>query len=175
MSTKKSFNVQASKVNGFSGSVENMRNMLHGKTIEVLKQTGGHNYGPVGTQITIPVGQPIGFGGGSGSRYNSISIGNLDGKYYNNISFTAFTVVTALTEEDIKNQIKTLQAAKKKAAKDYDAQIADYNAKLDYLKESGSLEFDETEFKAYRTLQLVENEELSKIEKARLIASLIDS
>ena len=46
-------------------------------------------------------------------------------------------------------------------------------SKLDWLKETGSNEFSEQEFKVYQTLKLLENGKLSMVEKSKLIAELI--
>lgn len=49
-------------------------------------------------------------------------------------------------------------------------------AKLAFLQETGSDEFDETEFKAYQTLKLIEeNPEMSRLEKAKAIAAIVSS
>lgn len=49
-------------------------------------------------------------------------------------------------------------------------------AKLAFLQETGSDEFDETEFKAYQTLKLIEeNPEMSRLEKARAIAAIVSA
>jgi len=51
--------------------------------------------------------------------------------------------------------------------------IAEINMKMLFMSEVNSDEFDENEFKAYQTLTLIENTSMSKLEKARAIASLI--
>jgi len=49
-------------------------------------------------------------------------------------------------------------------------------AKLAFLQETGSDEFDETEFKAYQTLKLIEeNPEMSRLEKAKAIADIVSA
>jgi hypothetical protein len=45
--------------------------------------------------------------------------------------------------------------------------------KIDWMKETGSEEFNEYEFKVYQTLKLLDNSKLSMIEKSKLIAELI--
>ena len=45
--------------------------------------------------------------------------------------------------------------------------------KIDWIKETGSEEFNEDEFKVYQTLKLLENGKLSMLEKSKLIAELI--
>lgn len=47
------------------------------------------------------------------------------------------------------------------------------NDRLTFLEETNQEEFNENEFKAYQTLSLIEESELSKAEKAKKIAELI--
>ena len=51
--------------------------------------------------------------------------------------------------------------------------IAEIKMKIQFMDEVNSEEFEENEFKAYQTLTLIENTSMSKLEKARAIASLI--
>jgi hypothetical protein len=51
--------------------------------------------------------------------------------------------------------------------------IAEIKMKIEFMAEVNSEEFEENEFKAYQTLTLIENTSMSKLEKARAIASLI--
>jgi len=54
-----------------------------------------------------------------------------------------------------------------------EAFIVETQAKINFLAETGSDEFDENEFKAYHTLSIIEQGNMSKIEKAKAIAALI--
>jgi hypothetical protein len=51
--------------------------------------------------------------------------------------------------------------------------IAETKNKIAFMKETGSEQFDENEFKAYHTLTIIEQSDMSKIEKAKAIAALI--
>ncbi len=51
--------------------------------------------------------------------------------------------------------------------------IEETNAKIDFMNEIGSEIFDQNEFKAYHTLTIIEQSNMSKIEKAKAIAALI--
>jgi hypothetical protein len=51
--------------------------------------------------------------------------------------------------------------------------IAETQAKISFLQEIGSDTFDENEFKAFHTLTIIEQGNMSKIEKAKAIAALI--
>ncbi len=72
-----------------------------------------------------------------------------------------FTIVESNTKETLENELKAAKAS-----------MADVETKLAYLKETGSDEFDETEFKCYRALQALKSES-SDIEKAKVIAKLV--
>lgn len=51
--------------------------------------------------------------------------------------------------------------------------IDETKEKISFMEETGSELFDENEFKAYRTLSIIEQSNMSKIEKAKAIAALI--
>jgi len=68
-------------------------------------------------------------------------------------------------QEQIDKAIEKIEATK--------SFIAETQAKIDYMKETGSEMFNENEFKAFHTLTIIEQSDMSKIEKARAIAALI--
>jgi hypothetical protein len=53
--------------------------------------------------------------------------------------------------------------------------IAETESKIRFMDEVGAEDFDETEFKAYHTLLLIEKSDMTTIEKAKAIAKLIAS
>ena len=53
--------------------------------------------------------------------------------------------------------------------------ISELQDKIKYMDEVGSDIFDENEFKAYQTLTIIEKGNLSKIDKARAIAQLLNT
>jgi hypothetical protein len=67
--------------------------------------------------------------------------------------------------EQIEKAVAKIEATK--------AFITETKNKLDFMIESGSEMFDENEFKAYHTLTIIEQSDMSKIEKAKAIAALI--
>jgi hypothetical protein len=83
-----------------------------------------------------------------------------------------------LSETTQKSTVEKLQeqitVAQEKIAKTH-LFIAENNAKIAFIKETGSETFDENEYKAYQTLTLIENSEMSKMDKARAIAALISN
>lgn len=52
--------------------------------------------------------------------------------------------------------------------------IKEARAKIAFMDETGSDSFNENEFKAYQTLTIIEKGDLSKMEKAKAIAALIE-
>jgi hypothetical protein len=52
-------------------------------------------------------------------------------------------------------------------------EIDEIKSKIKWMKEAGATKFDEKEHKVWRTLSTLENTELSKMEKVKIIASLV--
>lgn len=90
---------------------------------------------------------------------------------------TAFNMTTNVLDRTTpKTSIEKFQLlieqAKEKIEKTQ-AFIAETQAKISFLQEIGSDTFDENEFKAFHTLTIIEQGNMSKIEKAKAIAALI--
>jgi len=166
---KKSFNVKLKELgfNSAPGAAQKIRQYLLGKKVEIIASTGGHNYGPVGTKLIFdnPSMYPS---GGNGNKYSSISAAT-SGK--NNISFTCFTVIEEENIEDLQENISKI----KQEIGQKEQELSLEQSKIEYLKETGSEFYKENEFKVYSTLTLLEDDSLSKIEKAKLVAGLIDN
>lgn len=76
------------------------------------------------------------------------------------------------TTEKIQASIDEHKAEMTKLAE----KIEKAEAKLAFLEETGSEEFNETEFKAYQTLKLIEeNPNMSRLEKAKAIAAIVSA
>ena len=73
------------------------------------------------------------------------------------------------TKEKFLEQIAKAQE-KIKATQDF---IDETKEKISFMEETQSEVFDDNEFKAYRTLSIIEQGNMSKIEKAKAIAALI--
>lgn len=78
--------------------------------------------------------------------------------------------VKSTSREKIEARIESIKAEIAKG----NGLIDELNAKLKYMDEVGSDTFDENEFKAYQTLTIIEKGNLSKIDKARAIAQLLN-
>ena len=79
-------------------------------------------------------------------------------------------LVKVTSREKIKAKIESVKAEMEKQS----GLIAELNAKIKYMDEIKSDTFDENEFKAYQTLTIIEKGSLSKLEKAKAIAALIN-
>ena len=107
------------------------------------------------------------------------TMGNAYNGYYNvqlpsgqsiQMTSSALDKVPSRTKmEQFREQIEKAEA-KIAATQEF---IAEINMKMLFMSEVNSDEFDENEFKAYQTLTLIENTEMSKLDKARAIAALI--
>lgn len=71
------------------------------------------------------------------------------------------------------NKFQSLIEQAKEKIEKTQAFIVETEAKIEFLKEIKSDLFDENEFKAYHTLTIIEQGNMSKIEKAKAIAALI--
>ena len=102
-------------------------------------------------------------------NYNSTYVVVLENKQHVSDYATAFDKVSISTIEHFNLLIEKAQA-KIKAT---EAFIVETQAKINFLTETGSDEFNENEFKAYHTLGIIEQSNMTKIEKAKAIAALI--
>jgi hypothetical protein len=85
---------------------------------------------------------------------------------------------TAFSKSKSKTSVEQFQEEIEKAQemiKAAESFIVETQAKINFLAEVGSDEFNENEFKAYHTLSIIEQGNMTKIEKAKAIAALISS
>lgn len=95
------------------------------------------------------------------NKCNAYNINHIDGKNAGWV-YDYEMEISVISQEELQ---KELEEAKEK--------VTQIQNKIDYLNESGAKEFDEEQFKVYYTLKLLENKDLSRIEKSKLIADLI--
>ena len=111
---------------------------------------------------------------GYGPRFHAVKIGT---KYSHSYSYATPSEVELVqsamgTIEKIQRTIDAHKAEMTTIAE----KIEKAEAKLAFLHETGSEEFNETEFKAYQTLKLIEeNPEMSRLEKAKAIAAIVST
>jgi len=71
-------------------------------------------------------------------------------------------VSASVTKEELESKIAESQT-----------EIDDLKSKIHWMLESGATEFDEHEHKIWKALTALENSELSKLEKVKIISSLV--
>ncbi len=108
----------------------------------------------------------------SGYQGSSINLNstwsNLNGVGGNSIKLNQFKIGG--------NSIEDLTSENKEFSKEIDylkEQIADNNIKIKFMNDNDLKEFDETDFKVYKTLSLLEDPKLSQVDRAKAISALI--
>ena len=150
-------------------TLEEIRVFIKNKKFKVILNTSGSG---------IPIGEIIEFMGIQGTKtylrgLKTVGLVRLSSNlstgawcYFDELVLVSPITITELEEEivDKKKQILGLEKS-----------IIEDNLKIKFMKENNIEEFSEDEFKVYKTLELLDNKKLSKIEKAKLISSLIAS
>ncbi len=129
-----------------------------GAIVEVTKNTCNHNYTIGRTYEAIK---------NNHSEYYSLK--DLETGAIGNQIILSDMKRTNISKEYIQKTIESL----KKSKKETDAKINNLENKILWMEETGNEFFVENEFKAYQTLKLIDNNELSLVEKSKLIAQLI--
>lgn len=81
--------------------------------------------------------------------------------------------ITSLEEQRTKLDSQILNL--KSQMLNLQSQIWDIEDKIKFIEETGLEEFDENIFKAYQVLSIIENENMTKIQKLKTISTLIPS
>lgn len=77
-----------------------------------------------------------------------------------------------MKKQTLENQLEKINKQKSQLEKE----IFYIQEKLQFIEETGCEDFDENEFKVYKTLQLIEdNSKMTRLEKAQAIAQLINN
>jgi len=105
----------------------------------------------------------------TGSQVTSVQARSSNGTtgnvlYLSDIECVDYTIEEL--EEFNKDLIDQLEATKK--------EISNNEERIAWMKENNITEFNETEFKAFKTLTLLEDDSISKMEKAKLISELVN-
>lgn len=130
---------------------------IAGRTIEIVGARAGHATA-IGSRIKMDNNIPTHYQNGTNS---TITIRNSNG-----VSVNVYLTDIALVEETLDELVAEITMMEKS--------IALIQGKINYLKETGSSLFDETEFKVWNTLQILKTKK-TDIEKAKVIAQLINS
>jgi hypothetical protein len=134
---------------------------LTGKKITVTGNRSNHNI-PMGTKLVL--------------KYKNINSGNTENytvSYCNSnltIYLSDFKLVP-MTKEDLNEEIVFLNDKKTQL----DSEIQSINDKLDFITTNNIDVFDENQYKVFQTINTLNKPDISQIEKAKIIAALIDN
>jgi hypothetical protein len=78
-----------------------------------------------------------------------------------------------LREKVILNK-ETFEKLLQEKEEKFQKEIGTIKQKISYLEETGSEEYSETEFKVYQTLKTLKNQDLTEVQRTKIIASLIN-
>ena len=122
-----------------------MKNLI-GKTVKIVKNTSGHAIpiGTIGVIKTINANQHYINGHSSWFGINDFEI-------------------TALTKKDIEEKIAELTQ-----------EISNLNTQKEFMEANSLEEFDENQYKVFKTLAIIEQKETTQLEKSKLIADLLN-
>ncbi len=139
-----------------SSQAEALEIFTKGKKFKLNKASKGFKKGDRVTVKSIGYGNPI---------YIYIEEGT-------NIYLTS-TVLDELplTVAELTSQIKELKSKKE----ELDLEISETKDKIAFMKENGIEEFDENEFKVMKTLETLEDPKTTKLQKAKIIAGMLNS
>ena len=146
------------KINNFK-SQKDANNTLIGKKLKVIGNTASHGQ-PIGAIITVA---GIQYPTTNNPVFTAVCNGTV--RHFNYADVEAFSLTIDDLQEDITRLCKEIEESKKEQE-----MIA---AKIKFMHSNGLEEYDENTFKAFHTLELLDNKKLSKIEKAKLISKLI--
>lgn len=94
-----------------------------------------------------------------------------NGKRFNYIKSNGLDVAPALSKREL---LEEELVKHNESIKQIQEKIERVKARIQFMDETGTDEFDENTFKAYQALSIIESGNLSKIEQAQAIANLIN-
>lgn len=139
-------------------SMKEMQDLLQGKKITIISNLSGSQI-PEGTKTKVM----LCYSPTTGNAYVTTEARPGSCVYMNEFKLGGDTIPD-LEEE-------TLDLEKEIVAKKSEIELN--KAKIKFMKAHKLTEFDETDFKVYETLELLENTSITKVERAKAIAKLI--
>lgn len=126
-----------------------------GDIVLVKKNSNSHNY-EIGRKYRVIDTKP----NGVGVMYQAEDL--VSGWRGNSLRSSDTELCVPLTIDAFEAQVE-----------DYRKQMEEAQSIVDWMKETGATEYNETEHKVWSVLNAVENDSLSKMERVKIIASLI--
>lgn len=145
-------------------NIPEMQIALVGKKINILNKTKGAHSFPLGVQIVQSVSNAIFTGI---DPYVSIYIQGNTGHY--SIYNSEFEILNLEKIEDFEDEIKEL----KKEISVKEKLIAKYEQRISFMNVHNIDEFSEEDYKILTTLEYIEDNNLSKVEKARALGKML--
>lgn len=102
-------------------------------------------------------------------------ITSIPGRYTTN-SYVSVADETGYIWSLIVRELELIPMTREEIGKEMDklkVEIDDLQLKIDYMDQAGEDEYDENEFKVWKTLHTLDNKKLSEKEKIKIIAGLI--
>lgn len=86
--------------------------------------------------------------------------------------------LNGLYPKDLKEKIilnkETFEKLLQEKEEKFQKEIQTIKQKISYLEETGNEEYSETEFKVYQTLKTLKNQDLTEVQRTKIIVSLIN-
>lgn len=133
---------------------------LNGKRVEVISSVGNHNYGSVGTKFTVDIVPGY-------ESCNQLTGNYLNGPTSNGISMK-YLVIVAQTVDELTQELNECE----NNIKEIEIQKQALKAKIKFMKDNSLKEFDDTDFKVYAVLKVLEKG-ASTLDTAKAISKLI--
>lgn len=131
--------------------LKTFKGLKEGAAFKVVANTNGHNY-PMNVRLHL---NTPGFGTTMTNCAREVPSGDT--------LSCRDCVLEPSSLEYMEKQIKTLQE-----------EIKTLETQIEFCKTLGTTEYDETEFKVYQTLALMEDKQLTKAQKVKLISKIIE-
>jgi hypothetical protein len=132
-----------------------------GTKLVVVGCTSGHG-SPIGTKLTLKNWY---YGSGCGTPATGVQVNEC------NSWFSLCDVrLDSYTKKDLEEELKNVEEKLTEAK----TNVENVKLKIEFIKETGSSNFNENEYRAYNTLKTLEYSKLSTLEKAKHIASLFN-
>lgn len=135
-----------------------MKKDYKGKIVKIVDNTANHGFA-IGSEVKIL------------SEQNNCGQRMFQARKGRN-TFNLFEADFVLTNQTVADMLETIEIAKKKKS-EIDAEILDLEESIKFMQENNLEIFNEMEFKTYQVLKTI-NENTSDLEKARMIAKIIE-
>ncbi len=132
----------------------NKKGAVKGAKVRVVNNTAQHNL-PIGSTYTVKIV----------NTNNTVAVNEVSQVFY-----LVDLELETMTKDDLKKRIDGVEESIAASRKEIDG----LKARLAYLDEVGEDKYDERELKAYQTLRLLEQTNMTTLQRAKAIAGLFN-